>query len=230
MTSSFTQSERPIERARRAIRIASSAVRHPAVFGRMRNRRQSMRSRIVFFFGSSRSSRRNATVTSSAPDASSAASIVTSSEYLPVPTNRRERSSVPAMTRVSGLVAVCTTAQAYGALGEGLLSDEGLVALVSEPVRGFRDGQPDHAVDLAARPESPADDLHHPVAGDLVAASSIDVSGAAYGPAQLAPKARLLPDLAQRALLWGLVGVDLALRQRPVVVRGAVHDDDLGFA
>src|SRR6266550_1775187 len=236
MTSSFTQSDRPIERASRAIRIASSAVRQPAVLGRMRNRRQSMTSRIVFFLGLSRSRRRNATVTSSQPDASSAATIVASSEYLPVPTKRRERSSVPAMTRVSGLVAVCTTAQQYVGLdrrprlGERLLRDERLVALVGEPLHGVSNGQPRHAVDLAARPETPADGLHRPVARELVATAPVDIRGAAHRPAQLASKARLFLDLAERALLGSFVGIDLALREGPVVIRGAMHDDDLGFA
>src|SRR5712692_3636582 len=107
MTSSFTQSERPIDLASRAMRIASSAVRQPAVLGKIRYRFQSMKSRIVFFLGSSRSRRRSATVTTSHPDASSAASIVSLSAYLPVPRKRRDRSSMPAMTRRSA-VAVCT--------------------------------------------------------------------------------------------------------------------------
>ena len=98
-----------MERARRAIRIASSAVRQPAVFGRTRYRDQSITSSRVFLVGWSRSRRRRATVTRSQPDASSAASIASSSVYLPVPTNRREPSSVPAITSRSAAVAVCTT-------------------------------------------------------------------------------------------------------------------------
>src|SRR4029077_19166439 len=122
--------------------IASSAVRHPAVLGRIRNRRQSMTSRIVFFFGLSRSRRRKATVTSSQPEASSAATIVASSEYLPVPRKRRERTSVPAIISVSGLVAVCTTARSYVGLRKGLLRDESFVTLVREPLDGIRQRQP----------------------------------------------------------------------------------------
>src|SRR5229473_5851796 len=133
MTSSFTQSDRPIVRARRAIRIASSAVRQPAVLGRMRYRFQSTTSRIVFFFGSSRSRRRRATVTSSQPEASSAAIIASSVAYLPVPTKRRERSSTPAMTSESLAATVCTKDSLPAAgLGEVLLHQERLVARVGE--------------------------------------------------------------------------------------------------
>src|SRR5438270_73407 len=60
-----------------------------------------MRSSSVFLAGSSRSSRLSATVTSSAPDASRAASISWSLRYLPVPKNRRERSSTPATVSFS---------------------------------------------------------------------------------------------------------------------------------
>src|SRR5215471_7845187 len=66
-----------------------------------------MASRIVFFAGSSRSSRRRATVTSSQPEASSAASMSPSLRYLPVPRNRRDRSSTPAMTSESTDAAAC---------------------------------------------------------------------------------------------------------------------------
>src|SRR5215467_11705924 len=231
MTSSLTQSESPIDRARRAMRMASSAVRQPAVFGRIRKRRQSMTSRMVFFLGSSRSSRRSATVTSSQPEASSAATIVASSEYLPVPTKRRDLSSTPATWNMSQEVAVCTTAKlTRWPLRERLLGDERLVARVREPLHGVRDGKPGHAVDFAARPEPSADDLHHPVADDLVAAAPVDISGAADRTLELAAKAGLFFDLAQRALFGSLVGVDLALGQCPVVVCGSVHDNDLGFA
>src|SRR5215471_14980161 len=66
-----------------------------------------MASRIVFLAGSSRSSRRRATVTSSQPEASSDASISPSLRYLPVPRNRRERSSTPAITSESTDAGAC---------------------------------------------------------------------------------------------------------------------------
>src|SRR5450759_2621038 len=170
MTSSLTQSDRPIDRASRAIRMASSAVRHPAVLGRMRYRFQSMTSRIVFFLGSSRSSRRRATVTSSQPDASNAASMEASSGYFPVPRKSRERSSTPAMTSLSTAATVCMD-PAYRvrcwvrvSLGEVLLNDQRFVAPVGEPLHRLRDGQPDQLVDLDAGAEASAAHFHDPVA------------------------------------------------------------------
>src|SRR5579875_395628 len=77
-----------------------------------------MTSRMVRRLGSSRSSRRSATVTSPQPEASRAASISSSLRYVPVPTKRRERSSVPAITRRSADVAVVTTTTAYPPPGE----------------------------------------------------------------------------------------------------------------
>src|SRR5437868_4372258 len=251
MTSSLTQSERPIERASRAMRIASSAVRQPAVLGRMRYRFQSMTSRIVFFFGSSRSRRRSATVTSSLPDASSAASIDASSRYLPVPRKRRERSVTPATTRGSACVTVCTgqslrephapPAQPLRRLrrhlpmnGEEpclkvLLSEQRLVAAIREALGRLVHGQPKHLVDLDAGLELAAARLHLPVASDLVAATAVDVSGAADGADELAAQPRLLAHLAQRAVLRALVGLDFAFGKCPVVVSGSVDHGDLGF-
>src|ERR1700737_4579094 len=208
MTSSLTQSERPIERARRAMRIASSAVRQPAVFGRMRYRFQSITSRIVFLLGSSRSRRRSATVMSSLPDASRAASIDSSVGYLPVPKKRRDRSVVPATTSGSACVNVCTP-KAYRGLSspfmgrcrrsrrrglvQVVLSQQGLVASVAETLDGLIHGQPEQLVDLDAGPEAAALDLHDPVAHDLVAASAIDVRGTSDRPAQLTAQASLPP-------------------------------------
>src|SRR6266851_4030645 len=205
MTSSFTQSDRPIDRARRAMRIASSAVRQPAVLGRMRYRFQSMTSRRVFFLGSSRSRRLSATVTSSHPDAVSAASMVSSSAYLPVPRERRDRSSTPAMTRRS-------------------------VARVGQPLDCIGHRQPGQLVDLNSRLEASALGLHEPVAGDLVAAAAIDIRGAPQWPLDLAAKPCLFADLAQRAVLRSLVRLDLAFGQSPVVVLGAVDDRELCLA
>src|ERR1700737_1628028 len=250
MTSSFTHSDSPIDRASLAILIASSAVRQPAVLGRIRIRFQSMTSRMVFFLGSSRSSRRSATVTTSQPDASSAASIVSLSAYLPVPRKRRDLSSTPAMTRRSA-VAVCT-ASAYRVIGldsphpdsalrarsdfpmdgeeslrQVLLLHELLVAGVGEALDRIVSRQPLELVDLDPRPETPALGFHQPVASDLVAAAPVDVRSAAEGTLDLTAKAGLLADLAQGAVLGRLVRLDLALGQGPVVVGGAMDDCEL---
>src|SRR5487761_46254 len=242
MTSSFTQSDSPIDLARRAIRIASSAVRHPAVLGRMRYRFQSITSRIVFFFGLSRSRRRRATGTSSHPDASSAASIEASSGYFPVPRKSRERSLTPAMISLSTAATVCmapayrvlpaircTAAQSARRLGEVLLDDESLVAPVGEPLHRLCDRQPDQLVDLDARAKASAPYFHDPVARNFVAAAAVDVCGAAERPHELALESSLLADFAQRAVLGGLIGFDLALGQRPIVVGGAMDHGDLRF-
>src|SRR6266851_1830170 len=113
---------------------------------------------------------------------------------------------------------------------EVLLQEQRLVAAVRQPFDRVFDGQPQQPVDLDPLLEPAALDLHHPVARDLVAAAAVDVRGASYRPAELAAKSGLLTDLAQRAVLWRLVGLDLALGQRPVVVSGSVNDGDLGLA
>src|SRR6266508_3032837 len=88
ITSSFTRSPISSSRPSRAVRIASSAVKQAAVFGRslipfgIHSRSDSD----PFF---ERSSRRTATVTTSAPEATSARCIVGKSGYLPVPTRSR---------------------------------------------------------------------------------------------------------------------------------------------
>src|SRR5579859_908325 len=140
------------------MRIASSAVRQPAVLGRIRYRFQSMTSRIVFFFGSSRSRRRRATVTSSQPEASSEASIDPSVGYLPVPRKSRDRSSTPAITSGPACVSVCTlSAYRLGAgaieLVQVLLQQKGLVATIGQALDRVADRKPLQLVDLDARPE-----------------------------------------------------------------------------
>src|SRR5258708_16656105 len=201
-----------------------------------------MTSRIVFLLGSSRSMRRRATVISSLPDASSAASISSSVLYLPVPRNRRERSVTPAMTRGSACVSVCTgpaygrplrrcapPPHEWGGLVQVLLAEEGFVAAVGQALDGVFDCQPEQLVDLDARTEPAALDLHVPVAHDLVATAAVDVGGAAELTAQLAAQARLFSDFAQSAVLGLLIRLDLAFGQRPVVVCGTVDHCDFGF-
>ncbi len=89
ITSIFTQSDSPTSRPSRAARIASSAVKHPAVFGSKKYRCGSMKSSSDSF-DRSRFTRRTATVTISAPDASIAACVSRPSLYLPVPTISRD--------------------------------------------------------------------------------------------------------------------------------------------
>src|SRR5512138_2954259 len=88
ITSSFTRSPMSSSRPRRAVRTASSAVQHAAVFGRsvMPFGIHSRSDSDPFF---ERSSLRTATVTTSAPEATSARCMVGKSGYLPVPTRRR---------------------------------------------------------------------------------------------------------------------------------------------
>ena len=100
MTSIFTQSDKPTSRPSRAARMASSAVKQPAVFGSRK-----------YFFGSIKSSRlsfersrftrRTATVTISAPLASMAAFVSAPSLYFPVPTINRDVNRRPAITNSS---------------------------------------------------------------------------------------------------------------------------------
>src|SRR5262249_35851131 len=61
-----------------------------------------------FLVGSSRSRRRIATVTISAPEASSASRMSSAVRYFPVPSMRRERTGLPAMTNWSVAVCVAT--------------------------------------------------------------------------------------------------------------------------
>src|SRR6187551_964298 len=99
MTSSFTQSGRPPARASFALRTASSAVSQPEVFGRRRT--SSGRNDVMSSPGASKSMRLTATVTISAPEAATASRIVSKVSYLPVPRNRREPNSRPAIVKAS---------------------------------------------------------------------------------------------------------------------------------
>ena len=99
-TSILTQSERPTSRPRRAARMASSAVKQPAVLGKRKKHLGSMKSSSDSLVRS-RLTRRTATVTISAPEASMAARVCGPSLYFPVPTIRRDLNERPAMTRGS---------------------------------------------------------------------------------------------------------------------------------
>ena len=54
----------------------------------------------------------------------------------------------------------------------------------------------------------------------------VGIRGAPKWRDQLAPKARLLLDLAQRGFLEGFAAVNLSLGERPVIVARAVDDGD----
>jgi hypothetical protein len=70
--------------------------------------------------------------------------------------------------------------------------------------------QPEQVVDLVTRFETPSQRLHQPVAGDLALALAVEVDVAAKRAQQLAAKAGLLFDLAQRGLLRRLTQAELA--------------------
>src|SRR5438094_3479221 len=91
---------------------------------------------------------------------------------------------------------------------EVLLQEQRLVAAIREPLGGLIHGQPKHLVDLDARLELAAPRLHLPIARNLVAATAIDVCGAANRSDELAAQPRFLAHLAQRAVLRALVGLD----------------------
>src|SRR3954467_2214600 len=68
--------------------------------------------------------------------------------------------------------------------------------------------------------------LHQPVAHHLVASLSVLVARRLELFAEAAAHAGLLLDLAQRAVLPALTGIELALGERPVVIARAVRDRD----
>src|SRR5579859_375063 len=117
----------------------------------------------------------------------------------------------------------------YG-LGEILLSDELLVAVVREPVNGFVQRQPGKLVDLDSWSEPPTPALHDPVARHLAPPAAIHVCGATQGTNDLAAQSRLFFDFAHRTILWRFVWLDLTLRQRPVVVPRTMNNCDLRIA
>src|SRR6267143_6856637 len=186
---------------------------------------------MVFLFGLSRSSLRSATVTSSQPDASRAASMSSSVGYLPVPRNKRDRSSTPAITSRSVAATGCMP-PAYRRVrsGQVLLHQEGLVSAVAQSLDRVLDRKPQQLVDLDPRAEAAALHFHHPVTRDLVTPAAVDVRGAAQRALQLTLEAGFLADLAQRAVLSALIRLDLAFGQSPVVVGGAMNHGDLCLA
>src|SRR5215211_5881080 len=92
-----------------------------------------------------------------------------------------------------------------------------------------RDVDPAHLVHLVVRHErgTAVLRLHQPVADRLRAPLVVVVADRRQLLAEPAAQADLLLDLAQRGRLPCLARVELALRQRPVVVARPVHDDEL---
>ena len=100
--------------------------------------------------------------------------------------------------------------------------------VVVEPRHRLARRQPDQLVDLVVGREGAVDDRHPPVADELRTALAIAVARRRQLLAELASQAGLLLDLAQRRGLERLARVELALRQRPVVVARPVDQRDLG--
>src|SRR5688572_7393979 len=99
--------------------------------------------------------------------------------------------------------------------------------LVAQQAIGVGGRQPAHLVDLVRGGELAVERLHHPVADDLGAALVVAVAGRRELVAEPAAQPDLLLDLAQRGVLPALAGVELAFRERPVVVARAVDERDL---
>jgi hypothetical protein len=98
------------------------------------------------------------------------------------------------------------------------------------PVRQHVRRRPADLVHLLPADELAAERTHREVADVLAPPLLVQVARVRELPADLAAVARLLLDLAKRAFLRALVRKPLALRQAPVVVAGAVDDEDLDLA
>jgi hypothetical protein len=109
--------------------------------------------------------------------------------------------------------------------------DELAVVGVGQQRLRLAERDPAHLVDLVvglARVDR--DGLHEPPANPLGTSLAVDVAVPVELAQQPPADAGLLEDLAQRGLLPGLAPLELALRQRPVVVAGAVHHEHLAVA
>src|SRR4029079_9248546 len=89
---------------------------------------------------------------------------------------------------------------------------------VLERGAGFGGRQPLEDVDLLVRREIALDGPHHPVAHELEPALAVVIADPREIAHQLAEYAGLLLDLPQRPRFEALPRLELALRQRPVVV------------
>src|SRR5919199_2105443 len=101
------------------------------------------------------------------------------------------------------------------------------VAVVGQLARGLGRRHPAQLVDLVVDGELAVTGFHRPPADELLAVLVVAVGRLAQVRAEIAPKAGLLLDLAKRRLLEALSRVQLALRQRPVVVLRAVDERQL---
>ena len=101
---------------------------------------------------------------------------------------------------------------------------------VRELPPGGRERHPADLVHLRVRLERTVPDGHRPVANALRPASPVPIPALAELGSEKAVEAGLLGHLAKRALLVRLAGLDLALRQGPVPVAGAMHEENLDLA
>ena len=99
---------------------------------------------------------------------------------------------------------------------------------VVEPVHGLLEREPAKLVDLIVRTELPADDSHEPPADQLPPVAGIEVSRGRQLFAGLALQSGFLLNLSQRRVKPPLTWVQLALRQRPVVITWPMDECDLG--
>ena len=104
------------------------------------------------------------------------------------------------------------------------------VALVREDAGGLGQRNERRVVDLVCRGELSCDRRHRPVANGLRATAGVPVARRGELAAELAAQSGLLLDLAHCRLLLGLARLELPLGERPVVVRRAVDEQDLGGA
>src|ERR687895_2055462 len=104
------------------------------------------------------------------------------------------------------------------------------VALVAQELPRLVRIGPAQLVDLLVRGELARQGLHLPVAHELGPALGIGVARAGQLAAEPAAHAGLLLDLPQSRLLEALAGVELALREGPVVVLRPVDQGDAAVA
>ncbi len=101
------------------------------------------------------------------------------------------------------------------------------VTRVRELASRGRHRNPADLIDFLVRLERAVANGHRPVADTLVAAPPVAIPAGAELGAEKTLEARLLGDLAEGALLVVLPGLDLALRQGPVLVTRPMDEEDL---
>src|SRR5262245_43309713 len=108
--------------------------------------------------------------------------------------------------------------------------DQRSVVLVDEPGGRLLGTHPAQLVDLVAGAELAAQRGHRPPADELRPSLAIAIARGNELLTQLAPQPGLLLDLAQGRALPRLAPIQLALRERPVVVARPVDHGDLRAA